>query len=303
MTVRVVWSLLQETFHEWSKDDAMRLAAALSYYTGVSIAPLLMIVLMVSGFILGAEAAQGELARNIKIFIGTEGAEFIQMVIKSSDQPKTGTLAGIVSLLTLIWGSTNLFNEMQSSLNLIWNVKPKPTVSIPATIKERAFSFVLVLGIGFLLLVSLVISTAISFTANFFNELFPVFSWVWQAVNTFVSFAIIAGLFAAIFKILPDVEVQWRDVWLGAALTALLFTIGKLALGYYLGGVSSPYGAAGSLIAFLLWVYYSSQILFFGAEFTQVYSRRFGSRSSLHRGGQPGGYPAGAAMQQSLTRS
>jgi len=276
MNLQTIWQLLKDTYKEWSEDEASRLAAALSYYTAVSIAPLLIIAIAVAGFFYGEQAARGQLVTQIQGLIGVEGAKFIQDVIANAHKPAVGTIAGILSIATLLWGSTNVFDQLHTSLNAIWDVKAKPTHGIWATIKERFFSFTLVLGVGFLLLVSLLLSAILVVVANWFNHLLPGVAWLWEVLNFVISFGVITLLFGLIYKILPDAEVAWRDVWLGAAATALLFTIGKFLLGLYLGNTGSSYGAAGSLVVFLLWVYYSAQILFFGAEFTQVYANQRG---------------------------
>ena len=278
MNFKTIWSILKETYKEWSDDGASHLAAALSYYTALSIAPLLVIVILAVGLILGNQQnARTEILNQIQNVMGTQGAEFIKAAIDNAKRPSTATLAGLLSLATLLWGSTNLFNELQTSLNTIWDVKLKPGLGIWATLKERFLSFLLVLGTGFLLLVSLILSAALSLVATYFNRLLPGGEWIWQLINLVVSFGVITLLFGLIYKILPDAEINWHDIWLGAAVTALLFTIGKYLLGLYLANAGSAYGAAGSLVVFLIWVYYSAQILFLGAEFTQVYANRYGT--------------------------
>jgi membrane protein len=272
-----MWQVIKDTVREWQEDEATQLAAALSYYTAVSIAPLLVLVVVVVGFFLGREAAQGELIGQLQGAMGEQGAAFLQAALENADQPTVASVAGILSLATLLWGSTNVFSQLQNSLNKIWDVEPKPGQGIMATIKSRFLSFTMVLGVAFMLLISLVISAALSAITNWGRGILPGADWIWQIVNFAVSFGVVTLLFAAIFKVLPDAEISWRDVWLGAAVTALLFTIGKFALGLYLGNAGSAYGAVGSVVVFLLWVYYSAQILFFGAEFTQVYARTYGS--------------------------
>lgn len=272
-----MWQLLKQTWQEWNEDEASLLSAALSYYTAVSIAPLLVLIVVIAGFFLGQDAAQSQLIEQLRAVMGAEGSQFLETVLENADQPTLASAAGILSFLTLLWGSTNVFAQLQSSLNKIWNVKRKPGGGIIATLRSRLLSFSMVLGIAFMLLVSLVLSTMLTVFVDWGHGLLPGADWVWQVVNFVVSFAVITFLFAAIFKVLPDVKIAWRDVWLGAAVTALLFTIGKYLLGLYLANAGSAYGAVGSLVVFLLWVFYSAQILFMGAEFTQVYARRFGS--------------------------
>ncbi len=276
MNLPKIWSLLKATYQEWSEDNASRLAAALSYYTAVSIAPLLIIIIAIVGFFYGEQAARGELVAQIQGLVGVEGAKFIQDVIANANKPAAGTIAGLLSIATLLWGSTNVFEQLHSSLNQIWDVEVKKTGGILATLKERFLSFTLVLGVGFLLMVSLVLSAVLTGLSHWFGQLVPGAEWLWQIVNFVISFGVITLLFGLIYKVLPDAKIAWRDVWLGAAVTALLFTIGKFLLGLYLGNTSSAYGVAGSLVVFLLWVYYSAQILFLGAEFTQVYANQYG---------------------------
>jgi membrane protein len=274
---RSMWQVLKDTIREWQADEANQLAAALSYYTAVSIAPLLVLVVVIVGFFLGRAAAESELIAQLEGTMGEQGAAFLQAALENADQPTLASVAGILSFATLLWGSTNVFSQLQNSLNKIWDVEPKPGLGIMATIRSRFLSFTMVLGVAFMLLVSLVISAALAAVANWGRGILPGADWIWQVVNFAVSLGVVTLLFAAIFKVLPDAEISWRDVWLGAAVTALLFTIGKFALGLYLGNAGSAYGAVGSVVVFLLWVYYSAQILFFGAEFTQVYARTYGS--------------------------
>jgi membrane protein len=271
------WQVVKEVVNEWRTDEASQLAAALAYYTAVSIAPLLVLIVVVVGLWLGQQTAQEQLLARLQSTLGAEGAGFLQTVLENAQQPTLATVAGILSVLTLLWSSTNLFSQLQTSLNRIWNVKPKPGRGIWGTLKDRFLSFTLVLGIAFLLLVSLVLSAVLSTLGEWGQGWLPGADWLWQAVNFVVSFAVTTGLFAAIYKVLPDAEITWRDVGLGAAVTALLFTVGKFLLGLYLANAGSAYGTVGSVVVFLLWVYYSAQILFLGAEFTQVYARNYGS--------------------------
>jgi membrane protein len=277
MTLQDSWTILKSTYEQWSNDKASQLAAALAFYTALSIAPLLVLIIAIVGFFLGEEAAQGQLVSQLRSLMGREAAEFTETAIANADKPTTGGIASLLSLAVLLWGSTNVFTQLQDSLNSIWNVALKPGRGIMNVIRERLLSFGMVLGIGFLLLVSLVFSTVLSFVASSFNNLLPGFDWLWQLLNYLISFGVMALLFALIFKVLPDVQLAWKDVWIGALITAILFSIGQLALSLYLGNQGSAYGVAGSLVVFLLWVYYSAQILFFGAEFTQVYATQYGS--------------------------
>lgn len=274
---RSMWQVLKETIKEWSTDQASQLAAALAYYTAVSIAPLLVLVVVLVGFFLGKQAAQSQLIAQLRSAVGPQGAQFLQTVLENAAQPTLASLAGLLSLLTLLWGSTSVFSQLQSSLNAIWNVTPKPGRSWWTVLKERFLSFSLVIGIAFLLLISLVLSAVLTGLSTAAHDWLPGADWLWEVINFVISFLVITGLFAAIYKVLPDAEIRWRDVWPGAAVTALLFTIGKFLLGLYLAHAGSAYGAVGSLAVFLLWVYYAAQILFLGAEFTQVYARHYGA--------------------------
>jgi membrane protein len=279
MTFRAILELLQETLAEWNKDKVSRLAAALSYYTIFSIAPLLIIVIAVAGAVFGEDAARGAIEKQLHGLIG-DGAIVIQTAIQHANKPQQGTIASLISLIILVFGATGLFAELQDSLNTIWKVKPKPGRAVKTIIRQRFLSFTLVFGIGFLLLVSLVISTTLSLAIGYFQNILPDIEIIWRATNLILGFGITTALFALIFKVLPDVKIAWTDVWIGATLTSLLFSLGRFILGRYLStaGFSSSYGAAGSIVAILVWVNYAAQILFFGAEFTQVYARKYGSQ-------------------------
>lgn len=272
--------LLVQTARDWSEDKVPRLGAALAFYTALSMAPLLVISLRVAAIFFGDEAAAGEIERQGQAMIGKQGAEALQAMIENAHQEDSGTVATVLGVVTLLFGASGVFGQLQDSLNTIWEVQPKPGRGVWGFIRDRFLSFAMVMGCAFLLLVSLVVSTAIAaatkFTAAFGDE----FAWVAALLNFVVSFVVITGIFALTFKMVPDVKVAWRDVWIGAVLTALLFVIGKFGLGLYLGrsSMASSYGVAGSLIVLLVWVYYSAQIVFFGAEFTQVYANRYGSR-------------------------
>lgn len=281
MNIKTILDLLKETFSEWNKDKASRLAAALAYYTVFSLAPLLIIVIAIAGSVFGEEAARGELVGQIQGLVGRDGAEFIETAIQNASQPTTGTIASIISVVVLLFGASGVFAELQDALNTVWEVQPKPERGIINFIRTRFLSFTMVLGVGFLLLVSLVISTALTALISYFSHLLPAgIEFISQLANFIASFAITTLVFGLIYKVLPDVKIAWSDVWIGAAITSVLFSIGRYLLGQYLGNSSfgSTYGAAGSLVVILAWVYYAAQILFFGAEFTQVYARRCGSQ-------------------------
>jgi membrane protein len=279
-----VWSfdslryLVTETFKEWRDDSASRLAAALSYYTVFSLPPLLVISLAIAGQFYDRQAAQSRLLDQAGQLLGQTGGRAIADILENASDPTLGSLAAIISLFLLFFGATGVFNELQASLNQIWEVEAKPSRGIWGVVQDRLFSFTLVLAVGFLLLVSLVLTTVLAGISEYVFTVVPAGLTVVRVVNFVVSLLVFTVLFALIFKIIPDVKIQWRDVWLGALVTAVLFSIGKWAIGVYLGqsAPASAYGAAGSIIVLLLWIYYSAQILFFGAEFTQVYANRFG---------------------------
>jgi membrane protein len=276
--VRTAWTLVRTTFNRWLDDNVSRLAASLAYYTAFSIAPLLVIAIAVAGAVFGPEAARNEVSRQLRDLLGPAAAEAVELAVRNAAVSRThGVVATVIGVVLLIWAATNVFTALQDSLNTIWGVKPRPDLGFWYTLRLRFHSFALVLGIAFLLLVSLVISAGVSALNNAISggagqELF------WQLVNLGASILVFSAVFAMMFRVLPDVQVRWTDVWIGAALTALLFSVGKTLIGLYLGhsSAASVYGAAGSFVVLLIWVYYSAQILFFGAEFTQVYASHFG---------------------------
>jgi len=277
-----VVELLRQTYAEWSRDNCLRLGAALAYYTIFSLAPLLVIVIAVAGFAFGERAAEGQIADQLAGLLGPEGAAGVQGMIKNASQAQTGLVATVVGLATLLLGATSVFTELHAALNDVWNVPPRESWSWWDLVRARVSGFTIILGIGFLLLVSLVLSALLAGLHGRMGTLFPGAPLILQLLDLAGSFAVVTLLFAMIFKILPDLELRWGDVWAGAAFTSLLFGVGKLAIGFYLGraGAGSVYGAAGSLVIVLLWVFYSSQLLFFGAEFTQVWAHRRGSLAS-----------------------
>jgi len=272
--------VLRETFSEWIDDGAFRLSAALAYYSIFSLAPLLVIVGSIAGTVFGEEAARGQLEGQIAGLVGKQGAEAIQSMVKSVSNPRDNLFAGIVGWFVLLIGAGGVFGELKDALNTIWEVQPKPGRAIWRILKERFLSFTMVLGVGFLLLISLVVTTSLAAFTKKIELTFPVSPVFWMGLNLLISFAVVTLLFAMIFKVLPDVKIKWSDVWIGAATTALLFDIGKFFLGFYLGreSMASSYGAAGAVMIVLLWVYYASLILLFGAEFTQVYARARGRK-------------------------
>lgn len=279
MQFRQGFGLLKDTFHEWSEDKAPRLGAALAYYSVFSIGPLLVIAIAVAGLIFGKEAARGEIVDEIKGTVGEPVALALQQMLANASDPGWGTGAAIIGIITLLFGASGVFGQLQDALNTIWKVEPKPGRGIWGIIQDRFLSLTMVLGTGFLLLVSLVVTAALAALSASLSASLPGGAYVWEPVNQLVSFLVITLLFAMIYRFLPDAEVAWRDVWIGAAMTAVLFTVGKFLLGWYLGhgSVTSAFGAAGSLVIILLWVYYSAQILLFGAEFTRLHAQKYGS--------------------------
>jgi len=296
--VRAVWALLLDAYNEWSEDNAPRLGAALAYYTVFSIAPLLILSIAVVGLVFGQEAAQGQVMAQIGDLVGEQVAGAVQGLIASSSNPSSGLVATIIGLATLLFGASGVFLELQRSMNEIWDVPPRQESGIWTLVKSRFFSFAMVLGVGCLLLLSLALTAVLSAVGAYFQEFVPasVSGRAVYGLDLAASLTIFTILFALMFKVLPDAGAAWRDVWMGAAVTAVLFVVGKFLLGLYLGraGVASTYGAAGSLIVLLLWVYYSAQILFFGAELTQVYARRYGSRAGRGVAAEPAGRPRAA---------
>jgi len=271
--------LFRQAFTEFGEDKAQRLGAALAYYTIFSLAPLLLVAIAIAGMVFGREAAQGQIFGQLHGVLGPQAAQAVQEMVKGAAKPKSGTIATVVGIVTLLFGAAGVFGQLKDALNTIWNVEPKKTGGIMTMIKDRFLSFAMVFGVGFLLLVSLVLDAAVAAAGKFVGDRLPGGEALWQGVQLVVSLAVITLLFALIFRYLPDIHPTWRDVWFGAIFTGVLFVLGKFALGLYLGksAVGSSYGAAGSLVVLLLLVYYSAQILFFGAEFTQVYARKHGS--------------------------
>jgi len=278
--MKKIWALIKRTFAEWSEDKAARLAAALSYYTIFSIPPLLVIVIAIAGIVFGQDQVRTSILGQMEGLVGPEAAAGIQTMLESAQRPGAGLVATVIGIVVLLLGASGVFGQLQDSLNTIWNVKPKPGLGIMGMLRKRFFSFSMVLGVGFLLLVSLVVTTVLAALGEYLLGLLPAFEFLIQVINFVASFAIITVLFALTFKFVPDARIAWKDVWLGAAVTSLLFTLGKMAIGIYLGNssVGSAFGAAASVVIILVWVYYSAQILFLGAEFTQVYANMFGSK-------------------------
>jgi membrane protein len=280
MQRKSIWQFLKTTVNEWVEAEPFELAAALSYYTLFSLAPLLLIAIGVAGLVFGREAAQNQIVEALQGMIGQDSAQSVQEMIQASNEkPKTGMLSTIIGFVALLFGAGGVVGQLQTSLNKMWEVTPKPGQGIWGFLRQRFFSFAMVLAIGFLLLVSLVVTAVLSSFTAMLGSLLGDATFLAHAIDILVSFGFVTLLFALIYKYVPDVEIQWKDVWVGAALTSILFTIGKYLIGLYIGtsGVGSTFGAAGSLITILVWVYYSSLIFFLGAEFTRVYATQYGS--------------------------
>jgi membrane protein len=279
MAAVAVWPLLKRTFADWNEDNAPRLAAALAYYTVFSLAPVLVIVVAVAGVAFGAEEVRGALAEQVSGMLGDSGGRLVAGMLEQASRPRDSIVAMAIALATLLFGASGLFAQLQEALNTVWEVKPKPGRGLLGVVKDRFLSFTMVVGVGFLLLVSLVLSAALQAVQRFAEGRVARMPPVFEALGTVLGLALTALLFAMLFRFLPDVKLEWSDVWRGALATAVLFTAGKYALGAYLGraAVGSAYGAAGSLAIVLIWVYYSTQILLFGAELTQAYARMRGS--------------------------
>ena len=275
---RSVGSLIKEVLARFTDINAPRLGAALAYYTVFSMAPLLVVVVGIAGMVFGKAAAQGQIVWQIQNLVGPDGAKAIQALLADTQKPASGIIATAASLVVLFFGASGVFIELRESLNLLWGVKT-PGISFRGMISSRFFSFALVLAVGFLLVVSLILSAVLAALGKFVCGYLPISESVLHLLTTVVSFLVFTLLFALMYKVVPDLPVAWGDVWRGAAVTSLLFSLGKLAIGFYLGkaAIGSAYGAAGSLVVFLVWVYYSAQIFFLGAEFTHLYAIRRGS--------------------------
>ena len=274
------FSLLKQTFNEWLQDKAPQLGAALAYYTVFSLAPLILVLLAIVGVIFRDDpaGAWGRITQQMSYFLDPSALQIVQNIAQKASQPGKSTIATIIGMALAIFGASGVFGQLQDALNTIWGVKAKPSRGIWGFLRSRFLSFAMVAGICFLLLVSLAVEALLKGFSHYVQSVLPGGIVIALVVYLVFDFAVVVLLFAMIFKFLPDVEIQWRDVWIGAVITAILFGMGKWLLGFYLGSgaAGSAYGAASSLITLLLWVYYSSQILLFGAEFTQVYAARAG---------------------------
>ncbi len=280
--MRNVWGLIRATYAAWNADRVPRLAAALAYYTIFSLAPLLIIAIAIAGLVLGQAAVQGELYGQIETWIGPDGAELIQTMIAGTQRAGSGLVATAVGAITLVLGAIGVFGQLQDAFNAIWHVPTDGSGGWRGQLQDRLASVLMVLALGVFLLISLLLSTVLAALRAWTDGWLPGQPWLWDLAHHVISLFILIVLFAAMFKTVPDVRVQWSDVWIGAALTAMLFTLGRSLIDLYLGftAVASAYGAAGALIVILVWVYYSTLILLFGAEFTRIYTEQVGSRSS-----------------------
>ena len=273
------FEISKEAASDFFNDDAMTLAAALALYTVIALAPLVTVMLTIAGWVFG-DAASDRFISQVEGLIGASGADAIRGIVDNATKPSTGTLQGIIGFIVLLVSASAVFAQLQASLNRIWNVIAKPGLGIMHMIKTRLFSMAVVASLGFLLMVSLGVSTALAALGNYFQTLAPQMEFLLHAVNFLVAVGVTTALFGCIFKYIPDVVVEWRQVWIGALVTAVLFNLGQIGLGVYLGNSSTAtqYGAAGSFMVLILWLYYSTIILFYGAEWAQVRARMMGSR-------------------------
>ena len=283
--LKKAWLLTRDAVLAWFSDFAPSMGAALAYYTIFSLAPMLVIVIAIAGFFFGQEAAQGEIVMQLRDIVGTTAASAIEGLLKSASEPGQGIIAATLGIVTLVIGATAVFAELQSALDRIWKIPPDNKGGIVGVLRKRLLSFGMVMGLGFMLLISLVLSAILAALGKWWSSMLGGWTIVLEALNVSVSFAVVTGLFAMIYKFMPRASIPWRDVWVGAIVTALLFTIGKFLIGLYLGkaSIGSSFGAAGSLVVLLAWVYYSAQIFLFGAEFTRVFALRYGSLARMKK--------------------
>jgi membrane protein len=275
MAIITALSLLKQTVKDFQADNAMRLSAAIAYYSVFSLAPLLLISISIAGIIFGEEAARGAIEGQLKGSIGKDSALAIQDMLNSAQKGGNNFFMTVIGFLILLFTASGVFAQLKDALNVVWEVRPNPERGMMNLVKKRLLSFSMVLVVGFLLLISLVLSAALAAATEWLGNVLPIPGFVWQCIAFIITISIVTLLFAMIFKILPDAKIKWRDVWLGGFLTAVFFSIGKLLLALYLGReeTASTYGAAGAFILLLLWIYYTTNILLFGAEFTQTYTK------------------------------
>jgi len=299
MTFAELAGLVRQAFAAWVDDYAPSMGAALAYYTLFSIAPLLLIVISIAGLVFGADAARGQIFAQLRELMGEDGAATVQSLLQSVNKPAQGVIGTLVGAVILLVGAMSVFGELQDSLDRIWRAPPRAGASgLWPLVRSRLLSFGMILGIGFLLIVSLVTSAAISALGRWWQPAFAGWELVAQSATFALGFAFVTVMFAMIYKLMPRATIRWRDVWIGAAFTSLLFNAGKILIGLYLGksGFTSAFGAAGSLVALLFWMYYSAQIFLLGAEFTWVYAYTCGSRQGSVR---PGAAPTPGASSPS----
>ncbi len=278
MHAPAILSIFGTALRAWWDDDAPRLGASLAYYTLFAIAPILLVATAIAGMVFGAEAIRGEIVGQLDQLVGRDGAQAVQSLLEGASQRQAGIVATVIGSIAFVVAAMGAFLELQAALNTIWRVKPNPGLNLKAFVFDRLRSFGLVVAIGFLLLVSLAVTAALAALSGWLSARAPSVPQVWSGVTVLVSLIVTTALFALLYRVLPDVHLRWRDVTMGAVVTAVLFTIGQQVIGLYLGqsSVASSYGAAGSVMILLLWVYYSCQILLFGAEFTRAYALRQG---------------------------
>lgn len=285
MRLKTLWDILKKTGSKWMDDDVPRLAAALAFYSLFSLAPMLIIVVYMAGLIFGEQAARGELIDQIRNTVGEQNAYLIQRTVTGAYNFRSGILATGAAVIAFLFGASSLFVELQNAMDTIWKVEQGTESGVKQFFKERLLAFIMLVGIGFLLTLSVFVSTVLSILYKYvgghvgdLSEYLPIYRF-----GEFIfSFVLVTLLFAMIFKVLPSVRIKWEDVWIGAVITSFLFTLGKFLIGLYLGynAAASPFGAAGSLVVFLFWIYYSAQVFFFGAELTQVYSNRASKKTA-----------------------
>jgi membrane protein len=293
----VLWALVRETYDEWDRDNASTLAAALAYYTAFALAPVIVLAVAVAGFVLGRREVRDEALRQVAVMVGPQGAELVRSVVDNVSRPGASLVATAVSVATMVVSATGVFGEVQRSLDIVWNVPPSTRSGLRQAMRERAVAFAIVLAVGALLLASLLANAALEAAGERLAWV-PGAAWAARGLGYSLSLVLVAALFAVVFKVLPRASVRWRDVWVGAGVTAALFTAGRAALSIYFAhsAFSSTYGAAGSLAALLAWLYYSANVFFFGAEFTQVYARTYGSRLRYPEGARPAGSGSGPGV-------
>ena len=285
MSTNQLLPVLKTAFASWNRHEAPRLGAALAFYTILSMSPLVILLVAITGLVLSHSTVEADILSEVRHMVGPQGAKAVAVMLANTQRPAAGILGAVIGVLSLLFGASGVFGELRSALNKIWEVEPREASGIWLIVRERVFSFGMVLSIGFLLMVSLVLSTVLAAISKFFSGLLPVPTFILSTVNFLFSFGGIAVLFGLIFRFVPAVRTPWRDLWPGSLVTALLFEIGKALIGIYLGkaSVGSAYGAAGSVIVLIVWIYYSAQVFFLGAEFTCSYSRRGLAKSDLGR--------------------